>query len=185
MLKRSKTIISTNTTNTINKQFVSNPINSIFEKVQKIDFSHDLKARAEKISEIVDYIHLLSDKELLNLMSNENEIIRNLAARSYVDNSDKLSIGELEKMLKDENEFLRDSAITALCYINSDETLNLLKEATKDTSKLLKMKAITGIADIASEHSNSKAKEILRQFLNDKNDEIKQFVTDELSFLRD
>jgi len=192
MFKRAKTVDKTNTAHKINKQFTSNPIisnsekifsDSIIEKVQKLNSCNDQNLKSEKISEIVNYIDHLSTQELINFMSNENEIIRSFAARSFVDNSSEFSIDKLEFMLKDDNEFVRDSAVMALCYMNSDNMLDLLNEATNDRLNNIKMKAIAGIADIAAEYPDSKAKVLLESFLNNDDPEIRQLVLDELSFL--
>lgn len=190
MPERAKTADTTNTADKINKQFASNPIasrndkfsyDSIFEKVLNLQTLSDINLKSEKISEIVNYINQRPEQELLNLFSSESEIIRSLAARAYVDNSSEFSIKKLEFMLKDNKELIRDSAVMALCYINSVEVLGLLNEATKDNSNSIKIKAIAGIADIASE--NAEAKKMLESFINDTNPEIRQFVSDELSFL--
>jgi Mg/Co/Ni transporter MgtE len=192
MFERAKTVDNTDSADTINKQFVSNPFtfkkkkdfpDLISKKVQELGSCQDQNLKSEKISEIMDYINRLSGQELINFMSNENELIRSLAARSFVDNLPESSINKLEFMLKDESELIRDSAVMALSYLNSNEALDLLNEATKDKLNSIKIKAIAGIADIASECSNSKAKEILESFLNDDNAEIRQFAADELSFL--
>ncbi|MDD3012091.1 MAG: hypothetical protein PHC34_00110 [Candidatus Gastranaerophilales bacterium] len=192
MFERAKTVDNTNSADKINKQFASNPIASknekissdiIIEKVQKLNSCHDQNSKSEKISEIIDYINNLPVQDLLSLMSSENEILRSLAGKSYVDKSSEFSVDKLEFMLKDDNEFIRDSAVMALCYVNSNEVLDLLTEATKDKSTAIKIKAIAGIADIAAECSDSRAKEILANFLNDSNDEVRQFASDELSFL--
>jgi|GEM_PF-2613055 len=192
MFKRAKTVNNTNSADKINKQFVSNPIaaksekissNLIIEKIQNINACQDQNSKSEKIYEIVDIINNLPEQEIINLMSNENEIIRSFASRSFVDKSSKFSIDKLKSMLKDDNELIRDSAVIALCYVNSNEVLDLLNEATKDKLNSIKIKAIAGIADIAAECSNSMAKEILENFLNDKDAEIRQFASDELSFL--
>jgi len=176
----------------LNKQFVTNPINSksslsgfdnINQKIEALITSCDPDVKSRGISELVDNINSLSEHEILLLMSSNNEVIRSIAAKAYVDKAPVNILYNLKTMLKDENKNVRESAVISLCYLNSVNALELLRKATKDPCFSIKIKALAGIADIAAIYSNQQAKEILKEFSTDENPEIKEFVNDELSII--
>jgi HEAT repeat protein len=172
--------LTTNPIMTENKKYISD---LIFEKVKALDSEHNQNNRSEKTFEIINDIKNLHENDLILLMKHENEIIRSFAARAFVDNSLELPVSKLEDLLKNDNENLRDAAVMALCYMNSSNVLDLLDQATNDNLNSIKLKAISGIADIAAEQSDIRAKEILKKFLDDKNSAIREYATDEFSFL--
>ena len=192
MFKNFNKTENVNKTDILKKQFVTNPINlknigagfdNINQKLDTLIASCDPDIKSKGISEIVDSISSLSEQEILLLMSSNNEVIRSIAAKAYVDKAPVNLFYDLKNMLKDENKYLRESAVISLCYLNSVDTLKLLVRATKDNCSSIKLKALTGIADIAATYSNQQAKDILQQFLTDENSEIREFVSDELSIL--
>lgn len=172
--------LSTNPILTNNKKYISD---LIFDKVKILDIETDQKIKSEKADEIIKTIDNVSEEELIFLMRHPNEILRSFAARSFVIRSPKELLNKLENLLNNENENIRDSAVIALCYINSGDILYLLDQATNDSSISVKMRAISAIADLASEYADEKAKEILKQFLNDKDPKIREYVRDEFCFL--
>lgn len=193
MIKRDGKIEKSNTSCDVKKLFVSNSLKSesfqrkmshISDKIQKLAKSKNPDRKNIEISEIINIINSLSEQEILLSMSNNNEFIRSISARVFVDkNQESFLLDSLKKMLKDKNEYIRDSAVSALCYLNSPDTLDMLSNAANDSCDSIKLRALTGIADIASEHGNKQAKEILKRFLTNENNEIKEFVADELSLL--
>ncbi|MCK7484432.1 MAG: hypothetical protein MZU97_01915 [Bacillus subtilis] len=140
--------------------------------------------KAKEIAEIIDGINSLSKEEALFLMGNENQLVRSIAARAYVDKSDLNIINDLKLMVLDENEYIRDAAIAAICYFNSPELLDALAVATKDDCDSIKLRALTGIADLAAEYADLRAKNILHKFSEYENSDIRNFVNDELSMLK-
>lgn len=171
---------STNPISKENKKYISD---SIFDKVKTLDIETDQNIKSLKADEIIKDIDNLSENELISLMKQPNEILRSFVARSFVGRSPKELFTKLENLLNNENENVRDSAVIALCYINSSNVLYLLDLAANDSSASIKMRALSGIADIATEHSDEKAKEILKQYLNDKDPKIREYVQDEFCFL--
>lgn len=156
----------------------------IYSKLDIFHNSNDSKIKSEIFQRIVSYINSLSELELLLLMSNENEIIRSLSAKSYVNKVPENLVHDIDEMLMHSNEFLRDSAVFSLCYINSPKILKMLFKATKDNCEYIRIRAITGIVDIAMEYSNNSAKNFLKDLLNqEENLKVKEFLEDELSLL--
>jgi len=156
----------------------------IYSKLDIFHNSNDSKIKSEMFQRIFSYINSLSEQELLLLMSNENEIIRSLSAKSYVNKVPQNLIQDIDEMLRHSNEYLRDSAVFSLCYINSPKILKMLFKATKDSCEYIRIRAITGIADIAMEYSNSSAIKFLQDLLKQEETlKVKEFLTDELSLL--
>jgi len=176
----------------IDKNFSSDPIKtrnprtileSISSKIHSLGDRDDLEVKSKTISEIADAIYTMPQSDLAILMPHSNEFVRHYAARAYVDKNPSNLLDVLKIMLLDKNEFMREAAVIALCYMNSSENLDILKNAAQDSSEIIRLKALTGIADIALEYSSKEAVEILKEHSNDPDEEIREFVKDELSFL--
>jgi hypothetical protein len=144
---------------------------------------NDIKDKSEYTSKLVDSYYLMSSADLGLLFSCNDELMRGIAVRAYVDKNKPDLLLKLKEMLKDQNELIRHSAVSGLAYLNLQENLDLLKEALNDKSDFVKMAALTGVADIAHEYNCSEAKTILKAFLNYQNEQIREFIQDELSLL--
>ena len=162
--------------------FSTNPIQANPQSSKSFDLNNDINIA--NIPEAVDFIYSLNEVDIRSLMAHNNEIVRGIAARAFVDKGSELLVDTIKIMLSDTNESLRDSAVESLCYLNSPDVFDLLEESTRDISDKVKLKSLAGIADLAIEHSLEKAKDILRSFKDHTSKEIREFVRDELSIMQ-
>lgn len=162
---------------------LKNKHEQVSSKIKLLTNCDNTKDRDNKLSEVIDDVKSMSSLEIRQLMKSDNEILRNLASRIFVDKSLSPLIDDLENMLEGDNENLKDSALTSLLYLNSLNLLTTLQKVAKDNSTWLKTRAIMGIADVAVQNQGQKAKSILVEFLEDNDEEVRKVVDEELSIL--
>lgn len=162
---------------------IEDSLKEVKEKVDSIKKIENSQEKNELVIKAMDLMKRLERESVVELMADENELIRNIASRVYVDEYFEQSFDFLNELLRHDNENVRDSAVISLCYMNSPENLNILEKATQDKSNFVKLRALTGIADIALEYANKQAKDLLQKFLKSDDIVIREFVNDELSLM--
>ena len=162
---------------------VEDMIKTIYSKIESLVNSNNSDEKNEIIVETMKLMKELGREQVVELMADSDELVRNIAARVYVDEYFDQSLDFLCDLLNHDDENVRDSAVISICYMNTPENLKVLEKAVKDTSNFVKLRALTGIADIAIDYSNKQAKEILQNFLQSEDIVIREFVNDELSLM--
>ncbi|MEI7474543.1 MAG: hypothetical protein WCK67_07150 [bacterium] len=173
----------------VEKLFKTNPLEKnvnekLFSEVKKfqqkiVGFNNKQKAT----SQLVEFVYSMPEQDLYSLFSYNDELIRSIAVRAYVDKNPLDLMIALKKLLKSKVEFVRHSAVMGLSYMNEEECLDSLVEASNDAIQSVKLAALSGIVDIANEYNSIIAKNTLNTFLNDKDKVIREFVKDELSIM--
>lgn len=158
-------------------------IKNIYCKAEELVKSDNSQVKSEIVLEIMDLMNKLNREQVVDLMADSNELIRNIASRVYIEKYFDDSLDFICQMLNAEDENIRDSAVLSICHLKSPNNLELLEKAAQDESSSVKLRALTGIADIAFDYANQSAKTILETFLSNEDPVIREFVQDELSLI--
>lgn len=168
-------------------QNATNPIVSSQSPLEvlasKFESAKDKSSKAAYLNTIRDSINQKPLSDVLGLMNSDIEIIRSLSSQVFAEVDSPNLYACMDKMLSDKSENLRLSCTEAMIYLSSPEYIKLLKKALSDKSPKVRIKAAIGLVDIVTMYENKDAIHILKTAANDSNEDVKDFITDELTLL--
>jgi HEAT repeat protein len=156
---------------------------SIYDIARSLKDCSNPDIKKFKIHEIRNYINSASIADLINHMKSPYDIIRSLSAQAFAECGSPNILGCIEKMLDDENENLRLACMDAILQLESPDTLEVLRKAIKDNSARVRLKAAVCLAELYRLSLSKEAINVLNSALDDSDEEVREFVIDELGLI--
>ena len=158
-------------------------VDSVFDIAKSLEETTNWNIKSIKTEQIRSTISDASISDLFKYMKSNNEIVRSIACQVFAECKSQNLLNCLEIMFNDESENLRASCMETLYNLQTVDNLSLFEKGMKDKSPKVRMKAAIGIAEMAQIYNNKRAIELLNEHINDKDQEVREFIIDEIGLI--